>query len=98
MVMDIQAGTEPAMDTSLPSEFRDYALARGYEIVKTYADDGKSGLRLQGRDSLNQLIQDVVAAIRGAAVAPSSFAAAGLEARHEPEGLIGRGLYLGRPA
>jgi DNA invertase Pin-like site-specific DNA recombinase len=39
---------------------RDYALARGYEVVKTYADDGKSGLRLQGRDSLNQLIQDVV--------------------------------------
>lgn len=40
---------------------RDYALARGYEIVRTYADDGKSGLRLQGRDALNQLIQDVVA-------------------------------------
>jgi DNA invertase Pin-like site-specific DNA recombinase len=39
---------------------RDYALARGYDIVKTYADDGKSGLRLQGRDSLSQLIQDVV--------------------------------------
>ncbi|MCE9635795.1 MAG: recombinase family protein [Planctomycetes bacterium] len=44
---------------------RDYALARGYEIVKTYADDGKSGLRLQGRDSLNQLIQDVVAGNAG---------------------------------
>lgn len=40
---------------------RDYALARGYEVVRTYADDGKSGLRLQGRASLNQLIEDVVA-------------------------------------
>lgn len=38
---------------------RDYAIARGYEIVKTYADDGKSGLRLQGRAALNQLIEDV---------------------------------------
>src|SRR5262245_31175226 len=39
---------------------RGYALGRGYEIGKTYADDGKRGLRLQGRDALNQLIQDVV--------------------------------------
>ncbi|MCA9316492.1 MAG: recombinase family protein [Planctomycetes bacterium] len=40
---------------------RDYAKERGYEIVKTYADEGKSGLRIQGRAALNQLIQDVVA-------------------------------------
>lgn len=39
---------------------REYALARGYEIARTYADDGKSGLPLQRRDALNQLIHDVV--------------------------------------
>lgn len=38
---------------------RDYAVARGYEIVKTYADEGKSGLRLEGRESLKQLFADV---------------------------------------
>lgn len=37
----------------------DYAAVRGYEIVKTYADDGKSGLRIEGRDSLRQMIEDV---------------------------------------
>lgn len=38
---------------------REYAERRGIEIVKTYADSGKSGLRLNGRDALKQLIQDV---------------------------------------
>ena len=38
---------------------RDYAARRGFEIVKTYADDGKSGLRIEGRDALRQLINDV---------------------------------------
>jgi DNA invertase Pin-like site-specific DNA recombinase len=36
-----------------------YAAARGITIVRTYADDGKSGLRLDGRDALKQLISDV---------------------------------------
>lgn len=36
-----------------------YAAARGIEIVKTYADEGKSGLNLEGRDSLQRLIHDV---------------------------------------
>ena len=31
------------------------------EIVRTYADAGKSGLRLDGRDSLKQLLADVEA-------------------------------------
>ena len=34
-------------------------LRRGIEIVRTYADEGKSGLRLDGRDALKQLIEDV---------------------------------------
>src|ERR1700674_3933956 len=36
-----------------------YAAKRGIEIVRTYADAGKSGLRLDGRDALKQLIDDV---------------------------------------
>jgi DNA invertase Pin-like site-specific DNA recombinase len=38
---------------------RRYAAQRGIEIVRTYADEGKSGLRLDGRDALKQLIGDV---------------------------------------
>ena len=36
-----------------------YAEKRGYRIVQTYADEGKSGLRLDGRDALKQLLRDV---------------------------------------
>ncbi|MGP0091239.1 MAG: recombinase family protein [Xanthobacteraceae bacterium] len=36
-----------------------YAALRGIEIVRNYADEGKSGLRLDGRDALKQLIEDV---------------------------------------
>ena len=38
---------------------RQYAEQRGIEIVRTYADEGKSGLRIDGRDALKQLIEDV---------------------------------------
>ena len=38
-----------------------YAVQRGIEIVRTYADEGKSGLRLDGRDALKRLIEDVQA-------------------------------------
>lgn len=38
---------------------RDYATARGYRIVRTYADEGKSGLNIAGRDALRQMIADV---------------------------------------
>ena len=37
----------------------DYAAKRGYEIVHTYADEGKSGLSVAGRNSLKRLIADV---------------------------------------
>lgn len=36
-----------------------YAVERGIEIVRTYADEGKSGLRLDGRDALKRLFEDV---------------------------------------
>ncbi len=38
---------------------RQYAERRGMTVVRTYADAGKSGLRIDGRDALKQLIQDV---------------------------------------
>jgi len=38
---------------------RQYAAQRGLKIVRTYADAGKSGLRLEGRDALKRLIHDV---------------------------------------
>jgi DNA invertase Pin-like site-specific DNA recombinase len=36
-----------------------YAAARGLTICQTYTDDGKSGLRLDGREALQRLIDDV---------------------------------------
>lgn len=38
---------------------REYAAKHNMEIVRTYADEGKSGLRLDGRDALKRLIEDV---------------------------------------
>lgn len=38
---------------------RRYAAQRGYEIVRTYADEGRSGLRLDGRPALQRLLEDV---------------------------------------
>ncbi len=38
---------------------RDYATRRGLQIVRTYADEGKSGLRIDGRQALQNLISDV---------------------------------------
>lgn len=40
---------------------RRYAEQRGYEIVRTYADEGKSGLNIGGRLALQQLLEDVEA-------------------------------------
>lgn len=36
-----------------------YAASRGLTIVKSYEDAGKSGLRLDGRNALQQLLEDV---------------------------------------
>ncbi|RUU82750.1 recombinase family protein [Mesorhizobium sp. M7A.F.Ca.MR.362.00.0.0] len=38
----------------------EYAEARGFAVVRTYADAGKSGLSLKGRDGLQGLLADVV--------------------------------------
>jgi DNA invertase Pin-like site-specific DNA recombinase len=36
---------------------RDYAEKRGLQVVRTFCDSGKSGLRLDGRDGLKELIE-----------------------------------------
>jgi DNA invertase Pin-like site-specific DNA recombinase len=38
---------------------REYAKRRELQIVKEYSDEGKSGLNIQGRDSLAKMIRDV---------------------------------------
>lgn len=38
---------------------RAYAERRGFDIVRTYADEGKSGLQIGGRDSFQQLLADI---------------------------------------
>src|SRR6266480_4054798 len=38
---------------------REYAKRRDLEIVKDYSGEGKSGLNIQGRDSLSQMIREV---------------------------------------
>lgn len=43
------------------SAIRKYAEQRGYEIVRTYADEGKSGLNIGGRLGLQKLLEDVEA-------------------------------------
>lgn len=40
-------------------KIREYAARRSINIVRTYTDAGKSGLRIDGRAALQQLIQDV---------------------------------------
>ena len=40
-------------------KIRDYASKRGIEIVKTYTDEGKSGLSIFGRAGLQKLLSDV---------------------------------------
>ena len=40
-------------------KIREYAAKRNIEIIRTYADEGKSGLNIGGRLSLQKLIRDV---------------------------------------
>jgi DNA invertase Pin-like site-specific DNA recombinase len=42
-------------------KIRDYASRHAIEIVRTYADEGKSGLNIGGREGLQRLIADVIA-------------------------------------
>jgi DNA invertase Pin-like site-specific DNA recombinase len=38
---------------------REYAARRGYEIIRTFTDAGKSGLSIEGRNALKELIDTV---------------------------------------
>ncbi|MBF0181818.1 MAG: recombinase family protein [Magnetococcales bacterium] len=38
---------------------KEYARKHGMEIIRTYADEGKSGLNLEGRLALQQMLEDV---------------------------------------
>lgn len=41
------------------SAIAQYAQKRGLEITSTYADEGKSGLSIEGRDGLKRLLDDI---------------------------------------
>lgn len=49
--VDQKYSTENQLDT-----IRRYADQRGYAIVRTFEDSGRSGLRMDGRDGLKSLI------------------------------------------
>src|ERR1700722_9327314 len=55
-----QYSTENQGDT-----IREYAAKRGIEIVRTFTDSGKSGLKIDGRDALKQLIDIVLSGQAG---------------------------------
>lgn len=38
---------------------REYARRSGLEIVKIYSDEGKSGLNIEGRESLGEMIREI---------------------------------------
>ena len=58
-----------------------YAVRCGFDIVRTYVDNGKSGLRLDGRDALKQLRSMSKAAPRGSRPFSSTTSAAGAASR-----------------
>jgi hypothetical protein len=58
-----------------------YAVRYGFDIVRTYADNGKSGLRLDGRDALKQLLIDVEGGPRGSRPFSSTTSAVGAGSR-----------------
>ncbi len=57
----VRMSTEHQQYSTLNQEdaILEYASRRGYEIVRTYADAGKSGLNVAGREQLRKLIDDV---------------------------------------
>src|SRR5271167_3068191 len=40
---------------------KEYATSHGFQIVRTYTDEAKSGIDLKGRPGLRQLLDDVMA-------------------------------------
>ena len=57
----VRTATKPQQDSisNQMCAIREYAKRYGMQIVKEYFDEGKSGLNVQDRESLTQLIRDV---------------------------------------
>jgi len=57
----VRTATKPQQDSisNQVDAIRKYANRCGLQIVKEYVDEGKSGLNVQDRESLTQLIRDV---------------------------------------
>jgi DNA invertase Pin-like site-specific DNA recombinase len=57
----VRTATKPQQDSisNQVDAIWKYAKCRGLQIVKEYVDEGKSGLNVQDRESLTQLIRDV---------------------------------------
>ena len=57
----VRTATKPQQDSisNQVCAIREYAKRYGMQIVKEYFDEGKSGLNVQDRESLTQLIRDV---------------------------------------
>jgi DNA invertase Pin-like site-specific DNA recombinase len=57
----VRTPTKPQKDSisNQVDAIRKYANRCGLQIVKEYVDEGKSGLNIQNRESLTQLIRDV---------------------------------------
>jgi DNA invertase Pin-like site-specific DNA recombinase len=57
----VRTATKPQQDSisNQVCAIREYAKRYGMQIVKEYSDVGKSGLNVQDRESLTQLIRDV---------------------------------------
>ena len=50
---------QPSSIENQTAVIHDYARQHGFVIVKTYMDEGKSGSRIEGRDALKRLLEDV---------------------------------------
>lgn len=57
----MRASTErqPSSIENQTAVIHDYARQHGFVIVKTYMDEGKSGSRIEGRDAMKRLLEDV---------------------------------------
>ena len=56
----LRAAAEQPYSTDTQREvIREFATRRGYKIVQTYADEGKSGLQLERREARRKLIEAV---------------------------------------
>jgi len=54
-------GHQQSSTDTQADRIKEYAEAQGMDIVRTYADEGKSGISTGGRAALKQLIADVEA-------------------------------------